>query len=83
MNYDPAQIVHEMFNFIRDHTKGAYTLQEAAVAKKGEGQNLKDNLADDCLLLLALCAYVEEKTNGEYIITRVKPRYEGEGLPKN
>lgn len=77
MNYDPAQIVHEMFNFIRNHTDGAYTLEQAAVAKKGEGQNLKDNLTDNIPLLLALCAYVEEKTNGAYIITRVKPRYEG------
>lgn len=77
MNYDPAQILHEMFNFIRDRTNGTYTLEQAAVAKKDEGTNLKDNLADNNRLLLALCAYVEEKTNGEYIITRAKPRYEG------
>ncbi len=76
MKYDPVQILYEMFDFIRDHTDGEFTLQKAAVAKKGEGRNLKDNLTDNNLLL-ALCAYVEEKTNGEYIITRVKPRYEG------
>ena len=77
MKYNPVQILYEMFDFIRDHTEGAFTLQKVAVAKKGEGQNLNDNLADNDLLFLALSAYVEEKTNGEYIITRVKPRYEG------